>query len=157
LLVVPSPKLQDQDVGLPVDVSVNWTDCPTEGRAGAKENADVSTDMETTVTVRLACLDPTLPEETRLTKKTPVLPNAWDGFFVLLVAPSPKSQCHDVGFPELVSANCTVCPGPGVVGLKTNDAAASAGRTVTDFDALRIAVPFPIVRVTRRNPEEAKI
>jgi hypothetical protein len=49
--VVPSPKLQDQDVGPPVDESVNWTACPTEGMAGVKTKDDVSTDMEATVTV----------------------------------------------------------------------------------------------------------
>lgn len=32
--VPPSPKTQDQDVGVFVDVSVNWTDCPGAGFDG---------------------------------------------------------------------------------------------------------------------------
>ncbi|MGA2362179.1 MAG: hypothetical protein ABSG73_06925 [Candidatus Aminicenantales bacterium] len=32
--VVPSPKFHSQDVGDPVDVSVNWTVCPAFGDAG---------------------------------------------------------------------------------------------------------------------------
>ena len=65
--MAPSPKFHDQDVGLPVDVSVNWTACPTEGRTGAKAKDDVSTDIEATVTVLLACFEPVLLVEIRLT------------------------------------------------------------------------------------------
>jgi hypothetical protein len=32
--VPPSPKFQDQEVGDPVDVSVNWMDCPAIGAVG---------------------------------------------------------------------------------------------------------------------------
>ena len=80
--------------------------------------------------------------------------NAWDGFFTALVDPSPKFQDQEVGFPALVSANCTSCPGPGVVGLKTNDAANWAGMTVSARDTLLEAVPLATTSVTRRNPAE---
>jgi hypothetical protein len=66
--MAPSPKLQDQAVGLPVDVSVNWTACPTKGKLGAKANDDVRIDIEATVIVLLACLEPVLPVEIRLTR-----------------------------------------------------------------------------------------
>jgi hypothetical protein len=85
----------------------------------------------------------------------PALANAWDGFFTVLVPPSPNFQDQETGFPVLVSANCTTCPGPGVGGLKTNDAAASVGRTVSVFEAFRVLAVFDTVRVTRRNPGEA--
>jgi len=38
VLVPPSPKLQDHEVGLPVEASVNWTDCPAIGEEGLKVN-----------------------------------------------------------------------------------------------------------------------
>jgi hypothetical protein len=34
VLVEPSPKFHCQEVGVPVEVSVNWTVCPTLGVAG---------------------------------------------------------------------------------------------------------------------------
>ena len=36
LEVPPSPNAQDHDVGLPVEVSVNWIACPAVGDAGTK-------------------------------------------------------------------------------------------------------------------------
>jgi hypothetical protein len=58
VLVAPSPKAQLQDVGLPVDVSVNWTDWLAAGDAGLKvKEAD---SVETTVTVRLVLFEPEL-------------------------------------------------------------------------------------------------
>jgi hypothetical protein len=36
VLVVPSPKFHDQEVGLPADVSVNCTDWPAAGEVGLK-------------------------------------------------------------------------------------------------------------------------
>jgi len=33
-LVPPSPKSQDQEAEVPVEVSVNWTACPSDGNAG---------------------------------------------------------------------------------------------------------------------------
>ncbi len=71
----------------------------------------------------------------------------------MLVAPSPKFHCQEVGLPEVVSANCTVCPGPGVVGLKTKVAGEGEGMTVRVFVAFFEVVPLAAVRVTLRNPE----
>jgi hypothetical protein len=73
----------------------------------------------------------------------------------VLVEPSPKFQDQDVGFPELVSANCTICPGPGVEGLKTNDAVASVGMTVNDLETFFESVPLAATSVTRRKPADA--
>jgi len=78
----------------------------------------------------------------------------WLGFLAVLVAPSPKLHCQEVGPPEVVSANCTVCPGPGVVGLKTNVAGESAGTTVTVFVAFFEMVLLAATRVILRNPED---
>jgi hypothetical protein len=71
----------------------------------------------------------------------------------VLVAPSPKFHCHEVGFPEVVSANCTVCPGPGVVGLKTKVAGEGEGITVRVLVAFFEVVLLAAMRVILRNPE----
>ena len=67
MLVVPSPKFQLHDVGLPVDESVNWIVWPTDGAEGVKVKEEESTDMEATVTVLLPCLAPKLVVATKLT------------------------------------------------------------------------------------------
>jgi hypothetical protein len=54
--VDPSLKSQVQDVGLPVDASVNWTDWPAAGEAGLKVKDAES--AATTVTVRLVLFEP---------------------------------------------------------------------------------------------------
>jgi hypothetical protein len=56
VLVAPSPKAQLQDVGLPVEASVNWTDWPAAGEAGLKVKDAES--AATTVTVRLVLFEP---------------------------------------------------------------------------------------------------
>jgi hypothetical protein len=50
-------------------------------------------------------LEPVLQVDIKLTIYAPAFMNAWEGFFTVLVAPSPKFQDQRVGFPELVSAN----------------------------------------------------
>jgi hypothetical protein len=50
VLVAPSPKAQLQDVGLPVDVSVNCTDWSAAGDAGLKLNEAASVLAGATVT-----------------------------------------------------------------------------------------------------------
>jgi hypothetical protein len=77
---------------------------------------------------------------------------AWLGFFAVLVAPSPKFHCQEVGFPEVVSANCTDCPGPGVAGLKTKVAGEGKGITVRVLVALFEVVLLATMRVIFRNP-----
>jgi hypothetical protein len=41
VLVAPSPKVQDQEVGLPVEASVKATDVPTAGALGEKVKTEV--------------------------------------------------------------------------------------------------------------------
>ena len=57
MLVPPSPKLQSQDVGLPVDVSVNWTDWPAIGEEGLNVKDATREPEDATTTVRLELLD----------------------------------------------------------------------------------------------------
>jgi hypothetical protein len=54
--VEPSPKLHDHEVGVPVDVSVNWTDCPAAGDVGLCVNDAAS--AAPTVTALLVLCDP---------------------------------------------------------------------------------------------------
>jgi hypothetical protein len=42
VLEVPSPKFHSQELGVPADVSVNWTTCPAAGEAGLKVKDAVS-------------------------------------------------------------------------------------------------------------------
>jgi hypothetical protein len=58
LLLPPSPKFQDQLVGLPDDVSVNCTNCPTTGEEGVKLKDAAS--EAATVRVALDVLEPVL-------------------------------------------------------------------------------------------------
>jgi hypothetical protein len=67
VLADPSPKLQAQELGVPVDVSVNCTDCPAVGRTGVYVNDEARTDVEATVTVLLTCFDIELFFAMRLT------------------------------------------------------------------------------------------
>ena len=50
MLVEPSPKAQLQDVGVPVDESVNWTAWPAAGEAGLKVKEAVRVAAGATVT-----------------------------------------------------------------------------------------------------------
>jgi hypothetical protein len=54
----------------------------------------------------------------------------WLGFCKVLVVPSPRFHCQEVGDPAEVSVNCTACPAAGELGVKVNDAP-RAGTTVT--------------------------
>ena len=71
MLVEPSPKAQLQDVGVPVDESVNWTAWPAAGEAGLKVNEAES--AVTTVTVRLVLLEPEPLVTVRVTVLDPVV------------------------------------------------------------------------------------
>jgi hypothetical protein len=58
--------------------------------------------------------------------------NVWLGLCAVLVAPSPKFHCQEVGLPVEVSVNCTACPVTGEAGLYVKDAvSADAGNTAT--------------------------
>lgn len=149
---MPSPKVQDQDVGVPVDVSVNWTVCPTVGDAGANAKDPVNAGGLVTVTVRDPCFAPALLRTIRVTGYEPAAAYAWVGFCAVDAAPSPNVHCQDVAPPAVVSVNCTASPGPGVAGLKTNVAGPVAGMTVTVRLARFELLPLPATSVILRNP-----
>ena len=71
MLVEPSPKFQLQDVGLPVDESVNWTAWPVAGDAGL--NVKEAESAATTVTVRLVLLEPELLVTVNVTVLAPAV------------------------------------------------------------------------------------
>jgi hypothetical protein len=72
----------------------------------------------------------------------------------LLVEPSPNVHRQEVGPPAVVSANCTVCPGPGVVGLNANVAGIGACTTAIVRLAFFELVPLPATKVIFRNPAD---
>jgi hypothetical protein len=72
---------------------------------------------ETTVTVRLALWEPELLVAVRVTVKEAAVAKVWLGFWAVLVPPSPKFHCQEVGPPVDVSVNCTACPAAGDAGL----------------------------------------
>jgi hypothetical protein len=61
----------------------------------------------TTVTVRVVLIDPEALVAVRVTVLAPAVVNAWLGFWEVLVPPSPKFHCHEVGLPVDVSVNAT--------------------------------------------------
>ena len=105
MLDAPSSKFHCQDVGPPVDVSANCTYWPVTGEPGLNVKDEVRTDIVVTVMAWLPCLDPELVLAVNVTTNVPALGKAWLGFFAVLVDPSPKPHCQEVGLPEVVSAN----------------------------------------------------
>ena len=74
LVAVPSPKFQDQAVGLPVEASVKVTVCPIRGEAGLKVKAAVGMLAAVfTVMVWLTLIDPPPLEAVRPTLKVPAV------------------------------------------------------------------------------------
>jgi hypothetical protein len=71
VLAPPSPKLHIHEVGVPVDVSVNCTDCPAAGDEGLKLNDAAS--AAPTVTVRLVLLVPEALVAARVTVFEPAV------------------------------------------------------------------------------------
>jgi hypothetical protein len=69
------------------------------------------------VTVRLALFEPDALVTVKVTVFDPVVANEWLGFWLVLVDPSPKFHCQEVGAPTEVSVNCTACPAAGEAGL----------------------------------------
>ena len=114
MLVPPSPKFHCQAVGVPAEVSVNCTDCPTTGEAGLllKEAARAAA----TVTVLVVLFDPEALVTVRVTVLDPAVVYEWLGFWDMLVPPSPKFHCQEVGVPADVSVNCTAWPAEGRAG-----------------------------------------
>jgi hypothetical protein len=104
-------------------------------------------DSGNTDTVWLVVLELELLLTIRETTKAPGAEYAWLGFLTVLVAPSPKFHCQEVGLPEDVSANCMICPTLGEDGLYTNDAVAAAGTIVIVLFALLEPELFVAMRV----------
>jgi hypothetical protein len=118
--VVPSPKSHCQEVGSPEEVSANWTICPAFGEEGLNTKVAVA-GAGIIVIVLSALLEPALFVTSRVTLRNPAFVNTWTGFCSMLVDPSPKSHCPDMGLPVEVSMNCTVCPSVGSRGLYVKD------------------------------------
>ena len=117
MLVAPSPKFQLQDVGLPVDESVNWTAWPGAGAVGLNVKDAVRTEPCAMTTTWVALPDCEALAATSVTAYEPAVANAWLGFCAVLVEPSLKFQLQDVGVPVEESVNWTVWPAVGEEGL----------------------------------------
>jgi hypothetical protein len=61
-------------------------------------------------------LDPALLVATKVTFRNPGIEYLWEGFWAVLVDPSPKSQFQEMGLPVEASTNWTVCPAVGYLG-----------------------------------------
>ena len=120
VLVAPSPKSHDQEVGPPGDVSANITVCPTVGEAGLKTKVAVA-GAGMMVSVRIVLLEPEWFVTIRFTLWNPGFINVCTGFFSVLVEPSPKSQSQDVGSAVDVPSKLTACPSTGKAGEYVKD------------------------------------
>ena len=107
MLVDPSPKVQDQDVGVLAEPSVKVTVWVVMGAAGEKvKEATGARTTWVTVTLLLTALEPAALVAVRVTVKVPEAAKVWVGFCWVLVPPSPKVQDQAVG--ELVEASVKV-------------------------------------------------
>ena len=109
VLVLPSPKLQAQAVGVLVDASVKVTVWPMAGTVGVEVKAatGASTAWDT-VTLLLTVLEPPALVAVNETLKIPEAAKAWVGLFDVLVEPSPKVQDQAVGVLVDASVKVTV-------------------------------------------------
>ena len=109
MLVLPSPKLQAQAVGVLVDASVKVTVWPMAGTVGVEVKAatGASTAWDT-VTLLLTVLEPPALVAVNETLKIPEAAKAWVGLFDVLVEPSPKVQDQAVGVLVDASVKVTV-------------------------------------------------
>lgn len=119
VLVAPSPKFHCQEVGDPVDVSVNCTACPVAGEAGL--NVNDAAKGAATVTVRVDVLELEPFVTVKVTVLVPADAYVWLGCWIVLVAPSPKFQDQAVGPPVEASVNWTACPAAGAAGEKVKE------------------------------------
>lgn len=144
-LVAPSPKSHCHRVGVPVELSVNCTACPAVGDEGLKLNAAVK--AATRVSVRVAVCELVLLVTVSVTVLVPAVAYVWLGFWAVLVAPSPKFHCQEVGEPVDVSVNCTAWPVAGEAGLYVNEAARGVATVIVRTDEVELE-PLETVRVT---------
>jgi hypothetical protein len=104
-----------------------------------------------TVTVRLTLLKPELLVTVRVTVFNPVVVYVWLGFWDVLVPPSPKFHCQEVGVPVDVSVNWTDWPVAGEAGLKVKEAVSTVAMVTVQLTLLEPEL-LVTVRVTVFNP-----
>jgi hypothetical protein len=68
----------------------------------------------------------------------------WLGLWAVLVEPSPKFHCQEVGDPVELSVNCTAWPATGEPGANVKDAV-SVGEGITVSVRLALLVPEGLV------------
>ena len=98
-------------------MSVNCTVCPSEGNDGLNVNDAISVEAGATLMIWVEVLDPELLTTVRATAWDPAAVKVWLGFRIVLVVPSLKFHCQDVGLPIDVSVNCIAWPATGEAGL----------------------------------------
>jgi uncharacterized membrane-anchored protein len=133
-------------------VSVNATDCPAAGEAGLYVKD--ATSAGATVMVWVAVSEPELFVTVNVTVLLPAVANVWLGFREVLLPPSPKFHCREVGLPVDVSVNRTDCPAAGEAGLYVKDAT-TAGTTVMVWVAVSEPEEFVAVNATVLLPAVA--
>ena len=114
MLVPPSPKSHCQEAGSPDVVSANCTVCPGPGVMGLNTKDAAASGM--IMIVLTDFLYPALLAATKVTFRNPGIEYLWEGFWAVLVVPSPKSQSQEIGLPVEASTNWTVCPAVGYLG-----------------------------------------
>src|SRR5271169_161582 len=141
-----SPNDHDQDIGLPVEVSVNWTGWPTTGDAGVKEK--LAPPAARTVTDRLVELKPNGNEyeAVNVTVNVPGEVNVWVGFCEVENPPSLNAHNQDIGPPVVVSVNWTVWPTTGDAGVRKKFATAAEPRATLSTRAAASTEPRPVAR-----------
>jgi hypothetical protein len=152
VLVPPSPKLHCQEVGLPVEVSVNCTACPATGEAGVYVKDAVSVAAGRILTVWLVLLEPVLPLTVKVTVKDETVVYVWLGFREVEVDPSPKLHCQEVGDPVDVSVNCTAWPATGEAGAYVKEALSVDGWLSGDDGTWHEKIKKPKAQIITDNP-----
>ena len=104
-------------------------------------------ELVATAKTRLTVSEPAELAAIKKTVKEPSVAYEWLGFLDVLVPPSPKSHCQDVGVPVEVSVKATAWPGAGEAGLKVKDASRDIAGTIVK---VRLAELLPDPPVTAR-------
>ena len=122
--VFPSPKSQAQDVGAPVEASVNCTAAVPAHPCVAVKSATGATPVTVTV-CDAGALAPQGFVAVSVTAYVPATVYMCDGFCNVDVFPSPKSQLQEIGVSVDVSVNCTATvPAHPCVAVKSATGAA---------------------------------
>jgi len=113
----------------------------------------MTSELVVTVKTRLAVSEPAELAAINKTVKDPSVAYEWLGFLEVLVPPSPKSHCQEVGVPVEVSMKVTTWPGAGEAGLKVKEASRDvAGTTITVRLTELLPDPPDTVRLTVKDP-----